>query len=497
MAMVAFTSMYPHRSLLVFVMAALAVQTSARAQFLEPGTVVIHTFTGEAAGDQFGWVSEDIGDITGDGVHDLVITSPGNDANGNSTGRIYVYDGATGALVFPPISGTIVNARLGSSIGAAGDVNMDGVTDIVAGAPAVLQGRVFIYSGVDGSLLRSYIGQLNGDQFGFAVRGVGDLDNDGYDDILIGAQFNDVNGNNSGKAYVYSGAPAQTLMCTMNGIDANDHLGSGVDVVGDITGDGTPDFCVGAETAAVGTVLGTGRAYIYSGADCLLGGTISAFRTHVPPPPAGRFGQFFIDGEADVDNDGTPDVYVSDYNVNRAHIFSGATGSIIWTFAGDGNGGFGIGRMAGDVDDDGWADLLLAAWISPVGGNQAGKAFVYSGRTGALLETFTHNVALAQLGFDANSMGDVNGDGKIDHLLTAANDSSARGRCYLVAGTIAPFSRADIDLDSDVDIDDAEALAAVLIESPISPIHALRADVNRDDDVNAIDIQAFIDAIGP
>jgi hypothetical protein len=228
-----------------------------------------------------------------------------------------------------------------------------------------------------------------------------------------------------------------------------------------------------------------------------LGGTVAAIRTHIPPPPASRFGQFFVDGEADVNNDGTPDYYVSDYNVNRAHIYSGATGGIIWTLMGDNNGGFGIGRMAGDVDQDGWGDLLLAAWISAVGGNQAGKAFVYSGRTGAVLETFTHNVVLAQLGFDANSMGDVNGDGKIDHLLTAANDSSARGKAYLVAGTVATFSRADIDLDGDVDTDDAEALAAVLVDSPILPLHAQRADVNDDTFTNAADIQAFVDAIVP
>lgn len=487
----------PCRVLALFILASLSQPLVTQAQFLEPGTVVIHTFTGEAAGDQFGWVSEDLGDITGDGVHDLVITAPANDANGVNTGRIYVYNGATGALVFPPISGTITNSRVGSSIGPAGDVNMDGITDIVAGAPSVLQGRVYIYSGADGSLLRTYFGQINGDQFGFAVKGIGDLDNDGYSDILVGAQFNDVNGANSGKAYVYSGAPAASLICSMNGIDGNDHFGSGVDVVGDVTGDGITDLCVGAETATVGTTAGTGRAYIFSGADCLLGGTVSAFRTLIPSFPASRFGQFFIDGEADVDNDGTPDVYVSDYNANRAHIFSGATGANIWTFSGDGNGGFGIGRMAGDVDDDGWADLLLAAWVSPVGGNQAGKAFVYSGRTGAILETFTHNVVLAQLGFDANSMGDVNGDGKIDHLLTAANDSSARGKAYLVAGTVTPFSRADIDLDGDVDADDVEALAAVLIDSPILPLHSKRADVNRDSNINAADVQAFIDAIAP
>lgn len=467
------------------------------AQFLEPGTIVLHTFTGEGANDLFGWVSEDIGDITGDGIHEFVITAPNNDVGGNNTGRIYVYNGATGAYLFPPISGTILSSFLGVKIGAAGDVNLDGITDIVASSPYVSQGRVFIFSGANGSLLRTYIGEFVGDEFGSAVKGIGDLNNDGYPDILIGAQMNDINGTSSGRAYVYSGALDAARICEMNGVDAGDHLGSAIDVIGDVTGDGIPDFCVGADAAAPGPAAGKGSAYVYSGADCLLGGTITPIRTHNPSLPSFSFGRSFIDGAADVNNDGIPDYYVSDFNANRAYVFSGATGANIWTLSGNGNGGFGIGRMAGDVDDDGWSDLLLAAWVSPAGGTQAGKAFVYSGRTGQVLETFTHNVPLAQLGFDANSVGDVNGDGKIDHLLTAANDNGARGKAYLVAGNVLPFARADIDLDGDVDLVDAEAFAAALVDSPILPLHTKRSDVNRDQLVNAEDIQAFLESALP
>ncbi|RIK62679.1 MAG: hypothetical protein DCC65_17080 [Planctomycetota bacterium] len=469
----------------------------ASAQFVEPGTVVLHTFSGELAGDQFGWVSENLGDITGDGVNDLVITAPGNDTGGSNRGRVYVYNGATGALVFPPIGGALNGGRFGDSVHAAGDVNGDGVTDIIIGSPAasVSRGRVAVHSGADGSEVHLWLGELGGDRFGSDVAGLGDIDGDGRSDLVIGAISHDTAGTSAGRAYVYSGMTA-ALICSIDGEGAGDAFGAGVAPVGDLNGDNITEFVVGAQSYGPTGTAGTGRAYVYSGADCLLPGPqVPMFVLNPLPSPAALFGQWFVDGGHDVDNDGTPDIYISDYNANRAYVFSGATGSQIRIYSGDGGGGFGIGRMAGDVDQDGWADMLLAAWISPVGATQAGKGFVYSGRTSQVLQTYTHNVAFAQLGFDANEMGDVNGDGRIDFLLTAANDGSARGKAYLVAGNTPVFSKADIDLDGDVDGDDAEALAAVLIDSPIETLHAQRADVNADGQADALDIQAFVEAL--
>lgn len=464
-----------------------------RAQFTEPETTVIHTFTGEVAGDQFGWVSEDIGDITSDGVHDLIITAPGHDTGGANRGRAYVYNGATGALVFPPITGTVNNASFGGSVGAPGDVNGDGVRDMIIASTAYQssRGRAAIHSGADGSEIHAVIGAALGDQFGYDCAGVGDLDGDLRGDFIVGAPGHDTAGGNAGRAYVFSGATA-SLICTIDGASAADRFGSGVHAAPDVTGDGIPDLLVAAESYAAGAAAGTGRAYVYSGAGCLAGNNPAPIRLLSPPAPAALFGQWFVDGSGDVDNDGFYDFYVSDYNANRAHVFSGATGARIRTYMGNNEGGFGIGRMAGDVDQDGWEDMLLAAWFSPAGATQAGKAFVYSGRTSAVLQTYTHNVAFAQLGFDANAMGDVNGDGRVDYLLTAANDNGATGRAYLVAGNIDPYHPADLNLDGNADFADYNLLTACLAgPAALQPENCERADMSNDGRVDLRDFAKF------
>ena len=146
-----------------------------------------------------------------------------------------------------------------------------------------------------------------------------------------------------------------------------------------------------------------------------------------------EFGTFFTAGVGDVDDDGTPDVYVGDYNDGdasdpasasrgRAYVFSGATGERIWRFTGRSAGdGLGPGRGAGDVDGDGHADLVIGSYNASDGATSAGKVEVYSGRTGKAIRTWVSDRAGEQLGFDALGIGDVDRDGDIDLMLTAAS----------------------------------------------------------------------------
>ncbi len=417
---------------------------SGTAQCVE-GCTAIHVFTGEMAGDQFGWVSNDLGDLDGDGVRDLVLTAPTNDGAGTNAGRIYVYSGASGEEIFRA-SGQAAFWNLGIDAACAGDVNGDGVDDVIAGAPSGA-GNAVVYSGTsrgEGDVLHTFPGEMIGDGFGGRVHGGGDFNGDGVLDMIIGAQNHDANGSNSGRAYIYSGGDYQ-LICTIDGFGSFDNFGSGVAFVGDMNDDGRDEVLVGAQNDN-----GGGRAYVFywNGKNC------EQLHAVGPAGAASSFGLWFMNGRYDVNNDGTPDFYVSDFSVNRAHIFSGTDGSLLYELTGDNTGGFGIGRLVRDVNDDGHADMLLAAWAQGDGGASAGKAFLYSGIDGSVIRTYTHNIAGATFGFDANGMNDdVNGDGFDDFLVTAAWDAGQRGTAYIIAGEDydAKPPLGDLDFDGDVD----------------------------------------------
>jgi hypothetical protein len=408
-------------------MAALTVP--AAGQFIEHSEV-IHQWRGENVGDQFGWVGNPVGDLDGDGVNDLVLTAPTRGKNNH--GAIYVYSGAAGAghELWRAV-GDRDFAFLGHDANAAGDMNGDGVPDVIAGAPpggAGLfsgPGRAIVYSGADGAIIHTFTGEFPGDRFGYRVGGGGDFDGDGMTDLIVGAFRHSSVGQLFGRAYIYSGADF-SLITTIDGFAPFNVLGSGVSFLGDVNGDGRDDALIGGFLA--GPTF-TGQAWVFSWD----GGQANLLYTLDPGQPASGFGLWFMNG-GDVTGDGIDDIYVNDFQANRAHLFDGTDGSLIRTLNGENEGGFGIGRMIDDVNGDGHADQVLAAWISPQGAPNGGKTFVYSGADGTVLETFTHTLPNSGFGFDAAPMGDVNGDGRMDYLITAASAESSIGISYVLAG---------------------------------------------------------------
>ena len=104
------------------------------------------------------------------------------------------------------------------------------------------------------------------------------------------------------------------------------------------------------------------------------------------------------------------------------YVFSGAADDRLRVFTADGPGyGLGMGRGAGDVDDDGHDDLLVGAWLAPVGAPQGGQVYLFSGKNGQLRRTLTGTVAMDRLGFDVISLRDVNADGITDILITGSD----------------------------------------------------------------------------
>jgi hypothetical protein len=386
------------------------------------------TLTGEALGDGFGFVADEIGDITGDGVPEFIVGAPGNDAGGADAGRAYVYSGMDSTPLFT-VSGQAAGELIGWSVAAAGDVNGDGSADFVTGSPNAGTGIVRAYSGIDGSLLLDLDGPSAGSQFGKVMAGIGDIDGDGRDDLLLGAEGV---GGGAGQALVVSGSTG--LVLRTHDSPGISNYGFGVGALGDVSGDGVPDYAIG------GGVGPAGRVEARSGADGTLLYTVAASATSV------QLGFIWIDSVGDVDADGTPDFFVADINDSsnrgRGHLVSGSDGSTIRTFAGEqGAEFFGIARHGGhDADGDGVADLFIAGYHNSEGAANGGKGYVYSGATGQLLRTMTSTVANETLGYDAAQLGDVNGDGLPEYLLSGdvETGSTFRGVVYVIRGTPVP-----------------------------------------------------------
>jgi len=408
----------------------------ATAPFEEADAEALYVLEGENVGDVFGWVASDIGDIDGDGVTDIAVPAIYDPTGGNAAGRVYVYSGATGTELW--VHEGLPEDLLGYSVAAAGDVDADGVPDYIVGAPgnrfaaAPPLGRAVIYSGADHSVIHE-VAPVVRSFFGSAVSGAGDLNDDGHDDFVVGAMAENAL---TGRVTAYSGADATTIW-SVTGIHAGDFFGSAAGLVGDVNADGVPDVSVGA----FGANGNRGNAYVLSGGD---GAIIHVLK---PLADANNFGQFFASGAGDVDADGVNDVFVGDYYAQRgprvgtgaAYVFSGVTGRRILVLGAEATAdGFGPGRAVGDVNGDGHADLIVAAYTSSAGAPFAGKAYVISGADGTTLRTITSTVAGDNFGVDALGLGDVDGDGFTDYLVTAAGGAFAgtdNGRAYVIRGT--------------------------------------------------------------
>ena len=392
----------------------------------------VYTVTGEGNGDSFGWEAEDVGDVNGDGKHDFAVTAPYNDAGGTNAGRAYVYSGATGGLLYM-VTGDTPNGELGLSMDNVGDIDGDGIAEIAFGAPFAStgngQGYVLVVSGATGSTLFRYSTAAIS-YAGYGVGAAGDLTGDGVRDVLVAAPgLSPPSGPpGAGRVFIVSGATG-TVAAALDGTVQGATLGAGLGTLGDLDADGIPDFAVGSLSEP------GGRIRIHSGADGSL---------LVPPITVGNsgtLGQYWLFSPGDMDADGVPDVFAADINNatgganrGRAYIFSGATGALIRTFSGEApNDQFGMGRAIGDVNGDGVPDFVLAAWLRSEGANSAGKMYVVDGATGATLRSLVSTIQGETLGFDVIGVGDVTGDGLVDYIITGGQGLN-QGKAYLVAG---------------------------------------------------------------
>jgi hypothetical protein len=288
---------------------------------------------------------------------------PGQAISGWITGSIFVLSGLDGSIIHY-IKGTVGFGGFGSSVSSAGDVNLDGFSDFIVGGPYDLQGgHAFVYSGLTGGVLHQWSGNTSTDQFGYVVAGPGDLNNDGFADLLVSAPGEDIGGLiRAGSVRLFSGANGNLLQ----------------------------------------EWSGTGNDQMHG---------------------------FACSGAGDVDADGINDIVVGNWaGTESASVYSGATGNLIYYFEStDGPEGFGTSVSgAGDVNGDGYSDVLIGETSSNFGNLDAGSAYVYSGADGSLFHRWDGGSSKGYLGFGVSDAGDVNGDGYDDIFVgTQFSDSGS------------------------------------------------------------------------
>ena len=383
------------------------------------GEPALLTLASHTPGDRFGAALASLGDVDGDGVPDLAVGAPRADGPGptdaaglvQDAGRVLVVSGRDGRALLQ-LAGDSDHDTFGWSLAGMGDVDGDGVPDLLVGSPAgdPSSGSAAVYSGADGALLRSYVGVATGDRFGHALACAGDVDGDGVPDVLIGAPQADGAGANAGRASVFSGADGSLLFAFEGG--PFDQAGLSVAGVGDVDGDGRPDVLVGVPFSDVGAFNG-GSAYLLSGRD---GSVLAAHHGE----GAGDLLGHQVAGVGDVDGDGVPDLGlvapgsdVGGLDSGGAFVRSGATGTLLLPIAGDQEGTW-LNALAGagDVDRDGHADLVVGA--ASAGAGEAGRLRVVSGATGAELLVVDGQRPFDWFGAAVCGVGDLDGDGLPD-----------------------------------------------------------------------------------
>lgn len=419
-----------------------ALAGTAHAAQMEPTPPPLWSATGESS-DSLGELVTGAGDVNGDGYADAVV---------GGAGEFYVYLGSESGFSEMP---DFIDEELNDgdfffpyTFSAAGDVNGDGYADMIAGAPYDTEstGAVKLYYGAaDGfaSTPWSIYGADPGDELGAAVSAGGDVNGDGYDDVLIAAPGS-YDSELVGTVFIFHGGPnglGDEPDGALTGRETDTQFGDRVASAGDVNGDGFDDILVSIGSGDVAMLY-------YGGAD-----GVEAMPSHFLTPE--EYDYIFansLTGVGDVNGDGYADVLVDAANIDdtlKAYVYYGSENGL--AEAPDARlvveapaGQTATIRAAGDLDGDGFSDVAFAAVTPGYEETGSGTVYLYTGGEDGLGETPVAMVngteAGDEFGWALAGVGDVDGDGLGDVLIGAPGSTQGgnyAGKAYLFSGETA------------------------------------------------------------
>ena len=361
------------------------------------------TTQGNQSSDYYGYSVASAGDVNNDGYADVIVGAHGQSNGEQDEGLAYIFHGSLTGLSTTAdkiLEINVTTAEFGYSVSTAGDVNGDGYSDIIVGARRYsngesYEGGAFVYYGSENGVSTapdwSAEGNVQNAWFGYEVSTAGDVNNDGYSDVIVASSIDD-SVNYTGVVYVFHGS-ATGLSATPDWTEEfpqlDAYFGSSVDTAGDVNGDNYDDVIIGAP--------------------------------------------YYDDEDTD---EGIAYVYYGSA--------SGLSDTAAWSFEGDQEEAYmGISvATAGNVNGDGYSDVIIGASFYDDGQQDEGKAFLFYGSGSGLSSTpdwtAQCDTSEANFGVSVGTAGDINTDGYADVIIGASyykNDRNREGAAFVYTGS--------------------------------------------------------------